>query len=521
MLRRLYSLTGSLSLVLLFSCVDRSDYVLDEINLNPSLALPLLQGSVSVGDLLKNADPSIVKVDSDGLVYFEFAQELESEDIRNLFELPDESINISFILPGAVLPSIPQDIRTDSVNRTMDFNMDPERIDEVGLREGEIGYSTSIFPASSTLSYEVNIVIPSYVSPNATPLNAAVTGNGEISLDGYTLLLDDNAFQMKVVLVLKQRATPIVIAPGTSVNVQLRFRGFQFSHIKGFLGEQSASLDPDEIEMADFGDLFEGAEISLAQPMVSLTVSNENGVPCNVNFITLEGRKDGAPPLPILLNPANPIAINYPAVMGNSAETTVEITNVSELLEYAPTSLHYQATATINEGLTTGDNFVIDSSALKVRMDVEVPLFGHATGISLQDTLDIDLSDTDGSEVASASLKLKITNQLPLDGFIQLMLMDDNYDVLDALLDDNQMYLLRGSTVTASGDLLTPGLYDGLIELNQSKIENVFKARHILVRIELQTSRDSGGNAQDVKFKSDYSVAIEAGIMADLKLKVQ
>lgn len=521
MLRRLYSLTGSLGLILLFSCVDRSDYVLDEVSLNPSMALPLLKGSLSVSDLLENADPSVVKVYPDGLVYFAYSQELESEDIRDLFTIPDEFTNVSFILPGAVLPSIPQDIKTDSISRTIGFNMDPERIDEAKLRKGEIGYVTSIFPASSSLDYEIRISLPTFISGTSVPLNAAVKGTGAISLDNYTMFLDDNNFPLKVVLVLKRRTTPVVIAPGTSINVQLSFRGFQFSYIKGFLGEQSASLDPDEVEMGDFGDLFEGADISLAQPKISLSVTNENGVPCLVDFTTLEARKEGSAPLQVILSPANPVSLNYPTVMGSSAVTAISIANVNDLLEYAPTSLGYQALATINKGITAGDNFILDSSTLKVKMDVEVPLYGHASDITLRDTVDIDLSQVDGSEIAKASLKLKITNELPLDGLVQLVLLDGNYRPLGALLGDDQVYILRGSQVDASGELLKPGLYDAMIELSKEKIDRLFGSAHIIIMLDLRTSRNASGGAQDVKFKSQYSVEIEAGILADLKLRIQ
>jgi hypothetical protein len=512
---------GALPLIFLFSCLDKSGYEWDEVSLNPSIALPLVHGRVSVSDLLENADSSVVKVYPDGLVYFAFTQTLESEDIRNLFEIPDVATNISFVLPGAVLPSIPEDIDTDSISRTMDFGMDPEKIDEVGLTSGELGYNTSIFPASSGLDYEVRISIPSFRSLASVPLSSAVRGSGAISLDNYTLFLNDNKFDLKVVLILKQRPTPIVIAPGTSINVQLQFRNFEFSYIKGFLGEQSEVLDPDHVEMGDFGDLFEDAEISLANPKVSLSVTSEYGVPCLIDFTTLEARKDGAAPLPILLSPSNPVTLAYPTILGDSETTTVSITNVSELLAYAPTSLHYQATATINDGLTSGTNFVIDTSAMNVKMDLEIPLYGHASNITLQDTVDVDLSDIEQSELEKAALKLKITNELPLDGSLQFFLVDENYALLGVLLDDDQMNILPGSTVNASGDLVSAGLYDALIELDQSKLDNLFETKRIIFVVNLQTSRNASGAAQDVKFKADYSIEIEAGVMADLKLKIQ
>jgi hypothetical protein len=520
MLRRLLSLTGSLSLVLLFSCMDWSEYQVDEVNLAPSLALPLVKGNFSLGDMIDNADSSIIKVDEDGLISFAYTADMETGAIGDLFSLPDRSTTVSFVMPGGAFPSIPFDVRTDSISRTLDFNLAPQSINEVGLLSGQLAFTTSIVPASSDLEYGVIISLPGFVSNAQVPLNAAVRGTGVINLDDYKLLLSDNAFQLKVVLVLKQRSTPVVIAPGTSVNVQISFEDLEFRYLKGFLGEYSVSLPETGVEMGDFGALFSGAVVSLAQPKVSMTITNEYGIPVTGTFDILEGRKEGAAPLPIVLDPASPISLNSPAVMGEAAVTTVAITNVNELLGYAPTSLYFKASATINDGLTSGDNFVVDTSSMRIKMDVEVPMYGHATGIVLRDTIEIDLSQIEGSEVTSAALKLKITNDMPLDGTVQLALLDENDQFVDVLLDDDQMAIMRGSQVDASGDMITPGVYDGMIELSQEKIEQVFGAAKIAIVIGLQTSRDGDGAAQNVKFKSSYSVAIEAGILADLKLKV-
>jgi hypothetical protein len=519
MLRRLSSLAGSLSLVLLFSCVDWSEYSVDQVELNPSVALPLVTGKLSVSDLMENVDSTIIKVYPDGLVYFTYAGNLQTGAIADMFSLPDKTSNASFILPGGILPATTQETKVDSISRTIDFAMDPERIDEIGLLTGQMAYVTT--SSSSNLDYEIRVSIPGFVSKNAIPLNTAVKGNSSINLNEFSLFLDDNKFQMKVTLVLKRRASQVTIPPGTTVNVQLSFKSFQFRFMKGFLGEQSIDLPETSVEMAELGDLFEGAEISLADPKVGMTLTNEHGVPVVGEFVVLEGRKDGSPPLQILLNPPGPVTLKHPAAMGGSEVTTVSITNLNEVLQYAPTSIAFQAYATINKGLTSGNNFVVDTSKLDIKLNVEVPLYGHATGIHLQDTLDIDLSQSEGSEVVKASLKLKVSNQLPLDGSLQLILLDDDYKVLDVLLNDNQTSVLRGSAVTSQGDLMTAGLYDGMIELAGEKIDHVFEASHLVVVLNFQTSRNATGNAQNVKFKADYGVEIEAGILADFKMKIK
>jgi hypothetical protein len=321
--------------------------------------------------------------------------------------------------------------------------------------------------------------------------------------------------------VIKKHSSSVTIPPGTSVNFSLSFKDIDFRYIKGFFGEQTTTLAPQAIDLANFGDMFEGAEVFAAQPKVRISILNENGVPCLANFPLLEARKEGAPPLKILLNPPNPVSLNYPAVMGQTAGTVVSIANVNELLSYSPTSIHYQVSGTINKGLASGENFVIDTSRMRIDFNVEVPMYGHASNIRLADTLDINLEEQENSEITKAALKLKVVNEMPLEGDVQFYLMNEDFDLVDRLLDDNQISILRGSEVDAAGEMVKAGTYDNSIELSQEKIKNVFNAKHLIVEIVLQTSRTSSGAPQNVKFKTSQTVTIDAGILADLKLKLK
>lgn len=518
---RFFPLLVSLGL-LLYSCIDTGEYEIEGIDLSPSLAFKLVNGKVTIQDLLDDQDSAHVKVYPDGLVYLAYEDQLEAQAVRELFEISNQSINRSFILPAATIPAHPAPQRRDSIVQEVSFNLDPERLDEIALRGGTLNITTSKSPSGLSLNYEVHTYFNDFVSRTTNqPLTRIVQTSTSIDLSDYTFKLNDNKFDLKLVLVYRPATGTTVIPPASSVSVNLSFTGMEFNHIKGFLGDQSASLPADEIDISFFGETFEDADISLAQPKVDLIVVNENGVPCNVNFVKLEARKEGASPLAMVLSPGNPVIINYPTVMGQSASTAVTITNIKQLLDYAPSSFYYQADARINQGLTTGDNFLLDSSALVVKMQVEIPLYGHASNIVIKDTLDVDLTDEGQSQVSSAELKLKITNELPLNGNLQLYLTDMDYNIIETLLLPNQTNIIPGSIVSASGDLQAPGIYDNSIVMDEAKLANVFDAAHVIVEATLETSRNSSGGAQDVKFKSSYGITIDAGIIANLKLNIR
>ena len=478
----------------------------------------MVSGDLSVQDIISSTDSVYVKVYPDDLVYLSYSQVLKSQGIRDLFAVPDKNLNRSFFVPPATVPPLPKDLRTDSIMEVVDFGISPEQLSEISFASGEVTYSTSISPASSNLKYEVNISLPDFISKTTNkPLNINTSGSGSILLEDYLVQLDKNKFDMKLVLIFKQNSSPVVIGPGTFVNVKLSFLDMDFIYIKGFFGDQIASLPSDTVEIGAFGTALDDANVSFADPKINLTVVNENGVPCEVDFKKLEGQKNGQS-IGLTLNPANPISVAYPTTLGSSVETSVAVTNVKDVLNFAPDRFYYQIDARINKGLTSGNNFLADTSKITVRMDVEVPLYGQASDIELLDTLSLDLTDLDESNVDSASLKVKMTNELPLDGNVQFYLTDENYGFIDSLLVSGQTNLIKGSTVTASGDLESPGVLDQLLPLDKDKLNKVFSSKYVIVRARMNTSKDATGAAIDVKFKSRYKMSVNLGLLASLKL---
>lgn len=504
--------------ITLASCINEDDYTIDSVEVSPTIALPLVFGELSVQELIKSTDSVYVKVYPDDLVYLSYSQTLASQGIRELFTIPDKSLIRSFFVPPATIPPHTKDIRSDSIAEVVDLGISPEQLSEISFKAGTINYSTTPSNASLSNKYEINISLPDFISKTTgKPLNVNIASTGSINLSDYIVKLDKNKFNLKLVLVLKKSTTSVVISPNTFVSLKLSFLGMDFSYIKGFFGDQTSSLPAETIDIRAFGTSLDDANVSFAQPKITLEVVNDYGVPCLVDFKKFEAQ-NGAQTLAVVLNPANPISVAYPTQLGTSAKTSVSVVNVKELLAFAPERFYYKVDARINKGLTTGNNFLTDTSKLKVSLNVEVPLYGHASNINLLDTVKIELSDVDGSSINSAFLKAKILNELPLDAKIQLYMTDDKYKILDSLLTPSQTAIIKGSTVTASGDLQSPGIFDQMIQLEKAKIDKIFIAKYIIIRALMNTSKDASGSFPDVKFKSKYKMSVDLGLLVNLKI---
>jgi hypothetical protein len=509
------------ALFAVLSCVDEKDYNIDSLTVNPSIAIPLTHGDLSVKDLIKNTDSVYVKVYPDDLVYLAYSQTLVTQDIKDLFTIPDKTINQSFVIPAGTIPAHPKDIRSDSLVEVINFNLSPEQLSEVDFKAGTITYSAALLPSSSGLLFEVNLVSSDLISKTTGKgFNVTTSNLGSVALSDYIVKLNNNKFNLKLVLVLKQSATSKVITPNTSVAVNFTMAGMDFNYIKGFFGDQTANPPATSLEIGAFGSSLTKANLSIAQPSVKLIVVNDYGVPLTGTFIKLEARKSGAV-LPFQINPPNPVTIASPALLGSSATTNVSVTNAKALLDFGPTEFYYQLSARINQGVTGGNNFLADTSKLRVKLDVEIPLYGHASAIVLTDTIKLNVSDINQSQIDNASLKVNIKNELPLDAKIQFYLTDDKFQIIDSLLATSQTSLVKGSTVTSTGDLQAMGLVEEDVLLDDAKINKLFLAKNIIIKAQMNTSKDAGGQSPDVKFKSAYKMNINLGLKANLKFNVK
>jgi hypothetical protein len=511
-------ITAAALTLLVFSCVDVSQYEVDYVEAQPTFSLPLGFGDLSIRDFLRKTDTSFVRVRPDGLLYLQYTETLRSSDIRGLFNIPNRSVNRSFIIPAGNYPASPRDVRIDSLTETIDLNLSPERLDEILLKAGRFAYQTTSSP-SAALPFMVEATLADFTR-NGTPIRIVLTNvaSGETDLRDYLMRLSANRFNLKLVLILRSRSAPVRLNSNMSVSFRCDFQNMDFHWISGFFGDQSVTLPDEVLSIGAFGNSLLTADISFAEPKVELLVTNEYSIPARVDFIRFEARKDGQV-LPVQLNPPSPVAIQSPATRGGVATTPVSVANAAQLLDFAPTSLFYRVNARINPGITTGTNFLADTSQLAVRLHVEVPLFGTASNIRLLDTLDIDLSDLDASTFDSTYFQVNAANELPVDLALQFYFADQTGRVSDSLFVSPAGFI-NASRVTAAGDLREAGITSRRIALSTARVTQLLNARKIIILGQLSTVRDAGGQP-DVKFRAQYRLRLNIGLQARLKLKAR
>ena len=508
---------------LLASCFDESQYNFDQVSISPTMAIPVAFGDMGLVDLISNKDTAYIRAYPDGLLYLSYAETLPSRDIRDLFVLPDNQTTVSFDLPAGTLPASATTTTVGTINRQIDLGLSPELLTEILMKGGAFNHSLLLSKTTSppNLPLETTITLLDVLHKDTQQPLVVVLGNGTGSapLNNYVFQLTDNRFDVRVELRIKPHPATF-IPSGTLANVSLVFADMEFAYIKGFFGDQVVPLPPQTIEVSVFSSSLNEATVSFAEPQLSLTAVNDYGVPCEVTFSVLRARK-GMTTLPLQISPSNPIVLQAPAQLGQSATTPVTITNQQAVINFGPEQLEYTASARINKSLSSGVNFMADTSKLRVTLNTEIPLYGKITGITVIDTLDVDLSDINKTKVRDGSFKVTAQNELPLDARIQVYLLDAQFQVMDSIFASNQTHLVKASTVDASGDLQHPGITDLLIPMDPDRLSKLFVADKLLVKAILSTAKDGNDVALNVKFRSSYRLKLNMGLLATLNIEVK
>lgn len=510
-------------LIFLASCIDERQYDIQHVTVSPVMAFPVAFGDLGIVEILSNKDTAYVRSYPDGLLYLFYEKVLPSTDIRDLFQLPDNSSTTSFDLPAGTMPASSSTVLVGTIDRQIDLGLSPERLTEVLLKSGSFAHSLLLTKQTSPAGLPLETTITLLDVVHKTTLQPLVVtagnGSGNVSLTDYILRLSNNRFNIRVSLSIKPHVATY-IPPSTQAQVQLGFTNMAFAYIKGFFGDQVAQLPSQTVEVSVFNSTLKDASVSFLEPQIYLKAVNEYGVPCEVNFSVLRAKK-GASTLPIQISPANPVTLAVPSTLGSSATTNVTVTNAGAIIGFEPEQLEYTAAARINKGLSSGNNFMADTSKLTVSLVTEVPLYGRMTGITVVDTLEVDLRDLSETKVTETSLKVTAQNEMPLDANIQIYLLNEAYQVQDSLFANNQTYLVKASQVDATGDLEAPGITSLDLGLDPVRVTKLFSSRYLLVKAVMSTAKDSNGAFLNVKFRSTYRLKLNVGLRAQLKIEVK
>lgn len=499
-----YILLVSLCILTVISCNKLEK--LGNINTDewrPDVALSLVNTTVTTQDLLENyGEDTEIIVDQNQQLTLVYRSEGYSQEGEELFQLiPDVNFpmqDTAFKLPYP----LPVGVRIDYIiakSGTIDLtvlNPHPE----------PIGMTFSI--PESTLNGDI---FSRYFEVGANVLFPPAFFS--YPLEGYVLRPEDDSITFKYDARFLSNDSIVL------TTLLVDFVEPQFSYAEGFLGNGSFSIPRDTIEVDFFRYFNNDGSVFFEEPRMILTVRNSFGFPVRAQFDVLNAvTKDGTV-IPFSSTQLDDgVDFNYPSLTQVGEEKTTVFTidkdnsNIENIIGQPIVMFDYEADININpDNDTSLVGFVTDSSDFYLDAEIELPLYGRVNGFVVNDTLALELGEY--KKVEEVEFKLVVENGFPTDAEIQVYFVDDDFVLIDQLLDPVENALLA-APVGADGRVTMKERKETFATIDKDRFTNIKNnATQIIISVGMTTINDG---TTSVRIYEDYNMDVKLGVIAGL-----
>lgn len=506
---------------------------------NPEFAMPLVNTTYSLMDILGDENIEFVEIDDDGLVSLVYSsQNLVSAKAEEYITINDQEFNFT----------VPVNLSSNGLADTIFnqyefvFNLTPpdQRIDSAFLKSGVMNVrgETNLNKDESVLQ----ILLPELLhDSDNTPLyleipldnpgggQSVVTFDEFIDLSQFKLVFnaDGNGVENQLNMI-----TNLIVQPDDQPNMSpysLNFNGdlknMKFHQMYGYFGNHTISFS-DSIRIRIFENSIGGGVNTGPDALnFQVRINNSIGVPVNFNANMFKVYSPVNSPHyeDIYLfgeGIANTFDIQSPNIdqIGQSIPTILDFsqTNFPDVfLSLAPRKLYYDFTATLNpDADPSNQNFVLDTSRVSFGASLEFELFSAIEMLSFIDTLRFNLNSSDES-FDYLIFRFNAVNGFPIDALFQIYFADASYNLVDSLIYDTDERIIAGASVGLPPKLrvIKPESKMTDIKIDNTWLENVKNAKFMFLKAGLRTT-----NGELMKIYNDYELNFKIGISAGLNI---
>lgn len=517
---------------------------------NPELAVPLINSKITVPDVLDRFDDDeIIIVDTTGVLALKYFSEIFSisadsvlifQDQNNLQFYPLQPADAATLSGGSavVVPTITADVGFDVSN----MSPTPE-IHNVAFKNGAMTISVTSqhsYPTNISLQIPglVNTASGQSFSQNIVGVTSSNPQSVNLPLQGWTMDFTLGSQGFNDIRVISD----MTINPGGSgnigdrIDVALGLNGLQFASVIGDVKMQAFGAPANSVRIRFFENQQDG-DIFWADPRVKAIFTNGLGADVGLNvqqldFVSTSGTI-------ALTGPLNGTTIlTHNTTIGGTAETIVDVnnpnSNIVAIADDKPTQLLYQIGAVTNpNGVGAGLNWFMDTSRVRLDMEVFLPFHGRADGFSKADTTKVEIFPIDGDikEIEYVTFRLVIDNGFPADAkaqvyFYDSTLVDSNFvgvpTPIDSMFGPGAGIVFSSPTPDASGRVDQNNKMRSVLDITiaRDKLEKLEarKFSHLISKGWIDTYN---GGQDEVRVFSDYSMDLYLGVIVKIKADVK
>jgi len=480
---------------LCFACEELDQLQdIDDINYDAEFAIPLINSTLSIQDILDDADESSsLSIDENGLLHLIYEGDvLTNQGLSVLQDVAND-------LPS-IIPVLSDDF---AIPFTIPNQID---IDQLTFSSGELSYAVQnrnpepvnvqvtlpqLLREDTALTYTFSL--PAYSGSGAIP--TATNQNSPTTLSGVQIIPQDDTVYVKY-----EAVTPDGQMVALS-NFVLRINNPTLSYAQGYLGQNEYAGGSNRVEIDFFDQSYIDGTVRFAEPTVRFLIENSFGIPTRAVIHDFAVTTVAGERLPVTGDIID-TGIDFPfpplTAVGESRTSAFTFdqdnSNIVDLLSSNPLALEYDIDVrTHPDGNSSEKGFLTDESSYSVRLEVDLPLSGQVDQFVLRDTTGFDLGEL--QELSEAEFKLIADNGIPIDADVQIYFLDEQNQRLDSLFTAD-LQRINAAQMNADGVSTTTVTTERILPYPPERLDALRQAVTLGLQVRLSTASSTGNNVQ-------------------------
>ncbi len=475
-------------------------------------SLPLVSDTLDLKNLVTD---SILSVNNAGNYQLEINRNLMNINLSDYIQLPDTTVKQKFALGINSLTVNPGTSFLTS-NKDHSFQIKDAQLKAVRISSGTIQISvTNPFNTQTNFTIQLPkakkngvMVSKQFSAPAGTLQNPSVV-SATIDLTGYNLDLRGtgdagyNLLQSEMIVQSDPNGNVITVTKYDSTSFTLQMKDIQIDHARGYFGQISV-VDSSDLDI-DFLQNITAGSLDIPSANIEFLISNGIKVAARANIKKIRN---------INLNTGNSISLTHSQIgvpidiqaatggWNNFIESlriltfTSNNSNIEQYIENlgATQKISYSLKLNPLGNISGGWDEFYPNSALKIKMKANMPLSASLNDLTFQDTFKLSFkNDKDKSHLISGKIKLKTTNSFPLQGSVQLFLLDENGNVLESISGTEKIASSIFGAIPNPGELQKNNstVY---FDLSAASLLNLDRVKNVVIKAIMNTP-DSNQNS--------------------------
>jgi hypothetical protein len=533
--RNLIVIILTFGICLQFSCKDDTSLLW-----GADMALPVVNAEFSLRDIIVKSQSNLNE-DNNGFLTLVYDDTLYSVSAEELVKVPNQQFIFNQGLEASQL-SFFQALNISPPNNTITTPEVPFvyelqssagfELDSIFIKSGLFNFIlSSDFKQNVQLRLRIPSLIKNGIAFDETfDLNyvnsVPVSLNTNKNLAGYRMGVNEGGVSNSLRMFFSFKITKVdnsnTETVADSINIKINISDLKFRKIKGRITENLVFVPrPDTVNLSIFENAISGG-FKIKNPQVTLNITNSFGVSASGTMEVFNAFHPLTHPTPIdITGVPEPFVIQSPSQEGLSTNNEISLnsgnSNIGNVFFSSPSRLAYKIGTSINN--SPQGNFVLDTSRIKVGLNVTLPLEGYISNFGFRDTFPLVFGRTD--RVEYFNFKVNITNGFPMETKLQAYFVNNDFVVRDSLVKtEADKIIIKAAPVDANGKVtISENKISDLI-VRENVVGNLSDVSNVIIVAQANTTNSGTVPPTNVKFYSSYNLKVRFGIRAKLKWKL-